>query len=1299
MAHLLRSMLPLRSIRRRFARGDLVGRGGAGSVYRAVDLTSGQTVALKILTLDDPRSRERFEQEARALADLIHPRVVRYVDHGLTEDGEPYLAMEWLEGESLADRLARGPLGVEDSIALGRGVAEALAAVHARGMVHRDIKPSNLFLAQGNAGSVRVLDLGLVHLARTSQVVTQTGTLMGTPGYMAPEQARGEHGNADARADVFSLGAVLFECLTGRRAFEGVHVMAVLAQLLLAEVPHVREVSPGVPAALDALVFRMMAKDPAARPASGADVARELAAQGAGASRSIPPPGPARSITVRERRLLSVVAIRPDRSGDVALDLDLALARVHEIAAERGADVFELAGGTVLVTLSEQGEVTAQAAAAARCALRLQAALPGATTALVMGRGEATGRLPVGPVIERAAELLEAGAGAARSTGVVRIDEVTHALLDERFEVRGDGAGLGLIAEREIGEASRTLLGRATPYVGRERELHTLTELLRAALEGERPAQAAIVTAPAGMGKTRLRHELVRALRAATPDVLVGVGRADAMSAGSTFVVLGAAIRSAASLPPNEPRARLLEHVASVVEASERRRVGVFLGELIGLPFPDENDPGLRAARSNGARMAEEIARAFVDFLRGACAVRPVLLVLEDLHWGDAASVRLVDLALRELEDGRLAVLALGRPEMHDAFPDLWSKRDVQSVRLGALHRRAAEELVSRALGDLSTDARARIVDQAAGNAFYLEELIRAFAEGRGDHLPETVLGMVGARIEALPPEARRLLRAASVFGESFTAPGALALLGEDERLDAEQRWLPWLVERELVMRRLGQRGAAEEEPYAFRHALVREASYAMLTASDRVLGHRLAGEHLRGAGAADFGGSARAAIAGEHFFRGEAWDAAAEAFEQAGDAAARLHANTEARIHYQRVIDIPGRLEGSTPQIRRRVDATIKKVAVSYADDPGPNLALLAEAETLALALPDAADPPSDDYRRVARVHFWMGRCHWYRSAYSEAIGYYQRTIEAARKLGDRELEAHPSGTIGRVRMAQGQFGQAAPFLERSLGPLERSSQWVDWVVNAANLAVTRSAAGEAAAAIAEGRRIVTKAEEIRSPTSESVACINLALVHVLAGDPGQGVGLLAIAAERAERARDPVYAYLAHGFATWAEARLDHHEAAVQSLAKARAIMAEMGRRLFYADWFDAFAIEAAQRAGRLEEALSEAARTAPLLAAAGSVFAEGLVRRAWGLALTEGAPAGASSLDEALAHLQESLRLFTQGEAAVEAARTRLGLARVHRRRGDAASAAVEAELASRILTLIGATAEIEAALAHR
>ena len=1250
-------MDPRRWIGRRFERGELVGRGGAGSVYRAVDRSTGHDVALKLLADEDARSLERFEQEAQALAGLVHPHVVRYVDHGRTEEGEAYLAMEWLEGESLATRLLRGPLRLREGIELGRAVADALAAAHARGVVHRDIKPSNLFLVEGRAEAVRVLDFGLVQVAgpaaRTSRVVTRTGTVLGTPGYMAPEQARADEGAlVDGRADVFSLGAVLFECLTGRRAFEGVHVMALLAQLLLGDVPRVRETLPGVPRALDDLVARMLARDAADRPRSAAEVARVLGALAEGPVPTRLSLAPTPAITGDEQRLLAVIAISLDRA-----DAAHGGARARAVAGLRGARVDALAGGALLVTPAGRGSPTDQAEEAARCALRLREALSGATMALAMGRGLASGRLPVGAVVERAAELLAAENVAPGAASVVRLDEVTRALLDERFVTEAAGAAFVLAGEREIGEGARTLLGRQTPYVGRERELRMLSDLVTATFDGERGAQAAIVTAAAGMGKTRLRHELVKKLRAARPEVAIGIGRADAMSAGSAFFAVGSALRNALGLAADEAgeagRARVVEQIAPYVAADERRRVASFLGEITGVPFSSEDDPELAAARTNGARMAEEVSRAFVDFLRGVCADHPVLLVLEDLHWGDAASVRLVDDALRELAERPFVVLALGRPEMDDAFPDLWCRREVQSVRLGALARRAAEDLVRLSLGgSLPQEDVARVVEQAGGNAFYLEELIRALAEGRGDALPETVLGMVEARLLALPAEARRLLRAASVFGDSFSKGGALALLGEGERTDAARTWLPWLAERELVVRRGAARPGGDEE-HAFRHALLREGSYAMLTAEDRVLGHRLAAEWMARTGS---GSGARAAIVGEHFFRAEAWDESATAFTQAADAAARLHANGEARRHYRRALAALRRMPDSVEAQRRRVDTLIQKVAVSYGDDPGPNLALLAEAEGIAKALPEAAVAPSEDYRRVARVHFWMGRCHWYRNAYPEAIGYYQRTLAAAQILGDDELTALPAGTIGRVMMAQGHFARCLPFLERAVGPLERGGHVVEWVVNTGFLGVVAAASGRAAEAILLGEQALARANAIQSLTSVSIAETILGGIHVFSGAPERAMELLRAAAEDAEKAGDRVYAYLAYGFGGWAASRMGDHEAAAQGMARSRAISEELGRRLVFADWFDAFAVEAAQQAGRGEEAMVLAAGAAEAFRASGSIFAEGLVQRAWGLALAAQSP---SRVDQAAAHLGESLLLLALGEAHAETARSRRAL----------------------------------------
>jgi tetratricopeptide (TPR) repeat protein len=243
------------------------------------------------------------------------------------------------------------------------------------------------------------------------------------------------------------------------------------------------------------------------------------------------------------------------------------------------------------------------------------------------------------------------------------------------------------------------------------------------------------------------------------------------------------------------------------------------------------------------------------------------VLVLEDLHWGDLPSVRFVDSSLRALAERPFFVLALARPEVREVFPAIWAERSLEELRLGELSRKGAERLVRTVLGGRADDALvARLVERAAGNAFHLEELIRAVAEGKGDgdrdEIPETLLAVLASRLERLETDARRVLRAGSVFGRVFWRGGVFALLRGAERAHRFDAWLDELVEREVISRREVAKFEGEEE-FAFRHALVREAAYALLTDDDRKLGHRLAGEWLERAGESE------AVALAEHYERG----------------------------------------------------------------------------------------------------------------------------------------------------------------------------------------------------------------------------------------------------------------------------------------------------------------------------------------------------------------------------------------------------------------------------------------------
>jgi eukaryotic-like serine/threonine-protein kinase len=870
-------------IAERFEVAGLARSGGMGDVYRAQDRLTGDQVAVKVLQGNRALDGARFTREAETLSNLRHPGIVRYVAHGATPSGERYLVMEWLEGEELADRLDRGPLSIEHAVELARCVAESLAAAHARGVVHRDIKPGNLYLPGGEVGRCKILDFGIARFGRAAVTATATGMMMGTPGYMAPEQARGDP-DLDARTDVFALGCVLFECLTGKAAFVGEHVMALLAKILLDETPRVRDLARGVPPQLDDLVSRMMSKEPDARPRDGAAVVAEIVALGSmeGAFR-VAASAPPESITRREQRLLSVVMIggedlfSPDSATAPTMTSAEAVGALSPFRAAveaRGGRLEVLPGGSIVATISGTGIATDQAAQAALCALAVRASIPDRPMVLATGRGEVAGRLPVGEAIDRAARMLHARKAGRAATGAqsergraapIAIDEVTAGLLGARFEIGGDAAGLELRGERAVHEVSRTVLGKPTACIGRDREIAVLDGVFGECVE-ESVARVVLVTGAPGIGKSRIRDEFVRSPKR-RDEAQIWIARGDPIRAGSAFGLLAEALLGAAGAQAGEPlgtrQKKLRARVARHVSAADVARVSEFLGEIAGTPFPDEGSVQLRAARRDAMLMGDQMRRAWEDFLSAECLAQPVVLVLEDLHWGDLPTVKLVDAALRRLAEQPLLVVALARTEVHQVFPKLWAERGLQEIRLGALTKRSSERLVRQILGNDAGDAIvARLLERAEGNAFYLEELVRAAASGKGAELPETVLAMVQARLEGLEAEARRLLRAASVFGQTFWSGGVAALLGGGQQTTNASEWLATLQEREVIVRSGESRFPGEDE-YVFRHALFRDAAYAMLTEGDRSLGHRLAGRWLERLGERD------AMMLAEHLERG----------------------------------------------------------------------------------------------------------------------------------------------------------------------------------------------------------------------------------------------------------------------------------------------------------------------------------------------------------------------------------------------------------------------------------------------
>src|SRR5512139_1371485 len=262
--------------------GEQLGRGGMGEVYMAHDMSLDRKVALKFLPdafTGDPERMARFEREAKVLASLNHPNIAAI--HGLEQaEGKRFIVMELVEGETLAQRLSKGPLPIDEALGICKQIAEGLEAAHEKGVIHRDLKPANVMITEGD--KVKILDFGLAkalsddtqsvdssHSPTLTEAMTRPGVILGTAAYMSPEQAKGK--SVDKRADIWAFGCILYECLTGKRAFEGETVTETLAAVLTREPEWDK-----IPAKMRPLLHRCLERDPKKRLRDTGDAWRLL---------------------------------------------------------------------------------------------------------------------------------------------------------------------------------------------------------------------------------------------------------------------------------------------------------------------------------------------------------------------------------------------------------------------------------------------------------------------------------------------------------------------------------------------------------------------------------------------------------------------------------------------------------------------------------------------------------------------------------------------------------------------------------------------------------------------------------------------------------------------------------------------------------------------------------------------------------------------------------------------------------------------------------------------------------------
>lgn len=781
------------------------GTGGMGTVFQAYDRQTRQTVAIKVLHGKGESDAARFEREAALLAELKHSAIVRFIDHGTTSHGEPFYVMEWLEGETLDERLARGRLSPSLAARMASRVLEALATAHNLGVIHRDIKPSNIFLSGFRVSDAKLIDFGVARRTDDAFRLTKRGNTVGTPMYNAPEQARGM-GDLDGRVDIFALGCVMYEALTGEPAFAGDTAAQVMTRIASGQGPNIDLKLQQVDPELRRLLSSMLANRREDRPADALTLARRMAVI---AERLAPLEGPSPLalpqipqlrrlprdvLSHNEERVMSVLLVaRTQRPSGQTRDLpghgvsEDFLAKLAATLEPFGGRIDRLLERSLIVTAPTLLSLTEQVEQIARMGLHLAAHHPDLRLSMATGRGVLLARLPAGEVVEQAAILLDKAA-----PGGVVTDDTSARLLSQRFAILHERAQHLLLRERDGLPAPRRILGEITRFCGRDRELAALDTALATSVS-EDASGAAILVGSAGLGKTRLLAEWLRKLQGRPEDFLILQGRA---------------------LP-----------ISSV--APYRALSGIF--DQARLSF----DGDVTAA-----------AGAFVSWLEHACGTRPTVLVLEDAHLADTSSLQLLDRLLTQLAQSPLFVVISARPELDDRIPDLLEGHGPLRLRLPPLAQRHLEFALRGLLPAGQSTLDAWILERSRGNPYCLEELARHALVPSRTVVPDSVAGLVQSELALLGADAKRLLRAASVFGTTFSTAGLTALLGETTETPLGEM-LAALAAGGLL--HTGRENT--DDNWQFCETVVREVCFGSLTASDRNLGRRLARAFLDAAG------------------------------------------------------------------------------------------------------------------------------------------------------------------------------------------------------------------------------------------------------------------------------------------------------------------------------------------------------------------------------------------------------------------------------------------------------------------
>jgi tetratricopeptide (TPR) repeat protein/class 3 adenylate cyclase len=1134
---------------------SLLGSGGMGEVYLARDLKLDRPVALKFLShhLDD-RDRLRFSEEARAASSLNHPHIVVVHDTG-ESTGRPYIVTEFVEGETLRERINRGPLPAAEAVQIALQIGGALAAAHARGIVHRDIKPDNVMLRPD--GYVKVLDFGLAKRVAGDGVHAGDGTLrtdpalvIGTPYYMSPEQARGRR--VDAGTDVWSLGVVLYEMASGSRPFDGPSAADVLAGILGTDPPPLDDVMLQPVPALAGIVEKALRKDRAERYADGGEMLgelRRLSSQLTNVARvddTAAMPDDATPLDAAgERRRVTVLVMQISNYAALVerlapADLDALVRRIRAAAVDTmrrhggvvnqsiGEEIVALVGIPVAHEDDDLRAVRAAAELNARvreiaaslgpsgASVRLQSGVhSGSVVAQRLREGPRRFAI-TGPPVQIAARL----AAAADAEGILVSADCQRVIApfvrtEPRAPIVVQTDAAAMTTHCVLGESGlenrldAAPLGGLTPYSGRAQELGMLREQIALARRGE--GRVVFVVGEAGSGKSRILHELRSEL--AHSEVRILHGRCRAFSGATPYSPFVEALYVALGVRDADgttaTAAQLVERIRAI-EPSLEPFIPLYLHllpvESAEFPLPQH----LRGEHFQAA-MLEALAAFFTSFTQPA----PALVFLEDWHWADDAARQALTRVAELAAAYPLGIVVTTRPE-----PATLAALPSQAIRLdlGPLDLAASIAIIGATLAiDGVAGAFARVLhERTGGNPFFLEEMCQALREsglipppggqvpldGAVDalQLPDTVQAVIRSRLDRLPAEAREVLRVAAVIGREFSRRILNEAMGPcrlDTAIDA-------LKQAGIVQ----QLRVVPEPVYRFKHVLTQEVTYDSLLAHQRQALHQAVGRAIERHDALAL--EQRFEVLAHHFSRAEAWDQAIDYGLRAAARAGELSQFSSALDIVERVRSWLLRLRDDAARRDRLADVLLREERLCETLGlRGRQLNLC--AELIALLAPHGAST------RLAEAYLRQGDVCTLLKRFDAADRALVTSLRLSRELQDAALERAALRSSGLLRWHQGRHADALTLTQTALAIDRQREDPLGVAGDLSNLGNILHGMGDHPRALAALDEALAMPVVAGDPIKRTYILHNIANVHRALGDVAQALEYLQEADESA--------------------------------------------------------------------------------------------------------------------------------------------------------------------------------------